>query len=103
MARTWRLNYNGSDSEFLSRNTRARVQGQILDLPAMFLMENGRGLVPASSLPSLMQRLLRVPINFSRSVATIVHRQCGNPLHCTGEQTNPPTLVMNFTSPRSIP
>jgi N-acetylmuramoyl-L-alanine amidase len=97
--RTWRLNYNGSDSEFIPGQTRARVQGQTLDLPAMFLMENGRGLVPASSLPSLMQRFLRVPINFHEASRRLF---IGNAaIHFTAQvnKTNPPTLVMNFTSP----
>jgi N-acetylmuramoyl-L-alanine amidase len=65
----------------------------------MFLMENGRGLVPASSLPSLMQRLLRVPINFHEASRRLF---IGNAaIHFTAQvnKTNPPTLVMNFTSP----
>ena len=97
--RAWRLNYDGSGSEFTPGQTRARVQGQAFDLPAMFLMENGRGLVPASSLPSLMQRFLRVPINFHEASRRLF---IGNAaIHFTAQvnKTNPPTLVMNFTSP----
>jgi N-acetylmuramoyl-L-alanine amidase len=95
----WRLTYNSSDSEFTPGNTRARVQGQALDLPAMFLMENGRGLVPLSSLPSLMQRFLRVPVNFHEASRRLF---IGNAaVHFTAQvnKTNPPSLVMNFTSP----
>jgi N-acetylmuramoyl-L-alanine amidase len=97
--RAWRLNYNGADSEFTPGQTRARVQGQIFDLPAMFLMENGRGLVPLSSLPSLMQRFLRVPINLHEASRRLFIGNAG--VHFTAQvnKTNPPSLVMNFTSP----
>ena len=97
--RVWRLNFNGADSEFTPGETRARVHGKTLDLPASFLLENGRGLVPLSSLPSLLQRFLRVPVNFHEAARRLF---IGNAaVHFTAQvnQTNPPTLVMNFTSP----
>ncbi len=97
--RVWRLNFNGADSEFTPGETRARVRGQTLDLQASFLLENGRGLVPLSSLPSLLQRLVRVPVNFHEAARRLF---IGNAaVHFTAQvnQTNPPTLVMNFTSP----
>jgi len=95
----WRLNYNGAESEFTPGQTRARVQGKAVDLPAGFVLENGRGLVPLSSLPSLLQRFLRVPVNFHETARRLF---IGNAaVHFTAQvnQTNPPTLVMNFTSP----
>ena len=97
--RAWRLTYNGSDSEFTPGKTRARVQGQAFDLPANFLLENGRGFVPLSSLPSLMQRFLWVPVNFHEASRRLFIGNAG--VHFTAQinKTNPPTLVMNFTSP----
>ena len=97
--RAWRLNYNGVDSEFTPGKTRARVQGQTFDLPADFLLENGRGLVPLSSLPALMQRFLGAPVNFHEASRRLFIGNAG--VHFTAQvnKTNPPTLVMNFTSP----
>jgi len=97
--RAWRLTYNGSDSEFTPGKTRARVQGQAFDLPANFLLENGRGFVPLSSLPSLMQRFLWIPVNFHEASRRLFIGNAG--VHFTAQinKTNPPTLVMNFTSP----
>ena len=95
----WRLNYNGSESEFTPGKTRARVQGQTFDLTANFLLENGRGLVPLSSVPSLVSRFLWVPVNFHEASRRLF---IGNTaVHFTAQvnKTNPPTLVMNFTSP----
>ncbi len=97
--RVWRLNFSGVDSEFTPGETRARVHGQTFDLPASFLLENGRGLVPLSSLPSVLQRFLRLPVNFHETARRLF---IGNAaVHFTAQvnQTNPPTLVMNFSSP----
>ena len=97
--RVWRLIYNGAESEFTSGKARARVQGQAFDLPADFLLENGRGLVPLSSLPGLMQRFLGAPVNFHETARRLF---IGNAaVHFTAQvsRTSPPTLVMNFTSP----
>jgi N-acetylmuramoyl-L-alanine amidase len=97
--RTWRLNCNGIDSEFAPGKTRARVQGQTFDLTANFLLENGRGLVPLTSVPSVVSRFLSVPVNFHEASRRLF---IGNAaVHFTAQvnKTNPPTLVMNFTSP----
>ena len=97
--RVWRLNFNRIDSEFTPGKTRARIRGQAFDLPANFLLENGRGLVPLNSLPTLMQRYLGAPINFHESSRRLF---IGNAaVHFTAQvsKTNPPTLMMNFTSP----
>ena len=97
--RAWRLNYNGVDSEFTPGKTRARVQAQAFDLPGDFLLENGRGLVPVSALPSLLQRFLGGPVNFHEASRRLFIGSVG--VHFTAQvnKTNPPTLVMNFTSP----
>src|SRR5450755_95478 len=62
--RVWRVSFNRVDGEFTSGKTKARVQGQAVDLPTDFVLENGRGLVPLSSLPGLMQRFLGTAVNF---------------------------------------
>jgi N-acetylmuramoyl-L-alanine amidase len=97
--RAWRLNYNGVDSEFTPGKTRARVQAQAFDLPGDFLLENRRGLVPVSSLPSLLQRFLGGSVNFHEASRRLFIGNVG--VHFTAQvnKTNPPTLVMNFTSP----
>jgi N-acetylmuramoyl-L-alanine amidase len=97
--RAWRLNYNGVDSEFTPGKTRARVQAQPFDLPGDFLLENGRGLVPVSSLPSLLQRFLGGSVNLHEASRRLFIGSVG--VHFTAQvnKTNPPTLVMNFTSP----
>jgi len=97
--RVWRLRYNNVDSEFTDEKTRFRLQGHELDLPANFFLQNGRGLVPLSALPMLMQRFLGTPVNFHEGSRRLF---IGNvSVHFTAQvsKTNPPNLVMNFTSP----
>jgi len=97
--RVWRLSFNRVDGEFTPGKSQARVRGQTFDLSANFLLENGRGLVPLSSLPALMQRFLGSPVNFHETSRRLF---IGNAaVHFTAQvnKTNPPTLVMNFTSP----
>src|SRR5258706_6362472 len=40
----WKFSYNGMDSEFVNGKKRARINGRDWDLPANFVLENGRGL-----------------------------------------------------------
>src|SRR5580658_8628064 len=59
----WRLHYNNILGEFTVGKNHARIQGRDADLSAKFLMENGRGLVPLTSLNSLLPRFLGGPAN----------------------------------------
>src|ERR1700747_2824872 len=49
----WRLRYKDVDAEFTNGQKRAKIHGHDVDLVAPFLLENGRGLVPVSSLGSV--------------------------------------------------
>ncbi len=75
------------------------MQGQAFELPNSFLLENGHGFVPLSSLPALLPHFLGAPVNFHEGSRRLF---IGNAaVHFTAQvnKTNPPTLVMNFTSP----
>jgi len=56
--RKWRMRFNGVDGEFEDGSTRAKIRGRGLDLTAAFHLDSGRGIVPTSSLPNLLARLL---------------------------------------------
>jgi len=95
----WKLQYKNVDGEFTAGKTRARIQGGDLDLPANFLLERGRGLVPLASLSTLLPRFLGAPVTFHESSRRMF---IGNvAVHFTAQvsKTNPPNLVMDFTSP----
>jgi len=95
----WKLHYHSVDSEFTTGKTRARIQGRDFDLPAAFLLEHGRGLVPLASLGTLLPQFLGDPVTFHETSRRLF---LGNvAVHFTAQvsRTNPPNLVMDFTSP----
>src|SRR2546428_4641532 len=95
----WKFRYNNAEGEFNVGKTRARVQGHDVDLPANFLLENGRGLVPLNSLTVLLTRFLGGPVTFNETARRLF---IGNvSVHFTAQvnKANPATLVMDFSSP----
>ena len=95
----WKLRYKSVDGEFTAGNTRGRIQGRDVDLPAKFLLENGRGLVPLASLSTLLPQFLGGPVTFHEASRRLF---IGNvAVHFTAQvsKTAPPRLVMDFTSP----
>src|ERR1700680_3049156 len=95
----WRLRYNNVEGDFQPGKTRARVQGRDADLGGRFLVENNRGLVPFSSLPSLLPRFLGGPATLHDDSGRLF---IGNvATHFTASLTadNPPRLVFHFTAP----
>jgi len=95
----WKFRYNNAEGEFNVGKTRARVQGHDVDLPANFLLENGRGLVPLNSLTVLLTRFLGGPVAFNEAARRLF---IGNvSVHFTAQvnKANPATLVMDFSSP----
>jgi len=95
----WKFRYNNVEGEFNVGKTRARVQGNDVDLPANFLLENGRGLVPLNSLTVLLTRFLGGPVTFNETARRLF---IGNvSVHFTAQvnKANPAALVMDFSSP----
>jgi len=95
----WRFRYNDAECEFTAGKPRARVRGSDMDLPASFLLENGRGLVSLSSLSSLLPRILGGPVTFNEGARRLF---VGNvAVHFTAQiaKAPAPKLVMNFSSP----
>jgi len=94
----WKFRYNNVEGEFNAGKTRARVQGHDVDLPANFLVENGRGLVPLNSLPVLLPRFLGGPVTLNETARRLFVGNVG--VHFTAQvKANPPTLVIDFSSP----
>ena len=95
----WKLRYNNEESDFAAGSHQAHIRRKDFDLHADFLLENGRGLVPVSSLGLLLSDILGGPVTFHEASRRIF---IGNAaVHFTAQisQHNSPSLVMNFTSP----
>lgn len=95
----WKLRYNDVDAEFTNEKTRARVHGKDFDLPTGFRLENGRGLVPLSSLSTLLPRILGGPVTYHDLSRRLFIGSAA--VHFTAQvsKTNPPKLIMNFSAP----
>jgi N-acetylmuramoyl-L-alanine amidase len=95
----WRLRYNDADAEFTANKIRGRVRNRDFDLPSNFLLENNRGLVPVSSLSSLLPSILGGPVMFHENSRRLYIGNVG--VHFTAQigGTNSQALVMTFTSP----
>jgi N-acetylmuramoyl-L-alanine amidase len=95
----WRLRYNEVDGEFAAGKKRCRIRGRDYDLPANFLIEDGRGLVPLAALGTLMPPYLGGPVTFHENSRRLF---VGNvAVHFTAQvsRATPPALVMDFTAP----
>jgi N-acetylmuramoyl-L-alanine amidase len=95
----WRLRYNNIEGDFQVGKNRARVQGREADLGAKFLFYNERGLVPVSSLGSLLPRLLGGPVTLHEESDRLFIGGVGTHFTASLAGQNPQRLVFNFTAP----
>lgn len=102
----WKLRFDERDAEFISGQTRAKIKGKDVNLPAPFRMEGSRGLVPIASLAALIPQITgthevvfhedsrrlfvgKVAVRFTAEL------QKGD----SGQKEDASRLVLNFTSP----
>lgn len=95
----WRLHYNNVLSEFAVGSTRARVQGRDAVLPTKFLLENGRGLVPVSSLASILPRILGGPVTVHEESGRLFVGSVATHFTASVSPDDSSRLVFHFTSP----
>ena len=98
-AQNWKLRFNGLEAVFPNGSTRVRVRGHDVDLPARFLLENGRGLVPVDSLMSLLPDFLGISVTFRASARRLFIHENGTTYTTQFTGGNSPKLVLNFSSP----
>jgi len=93
----WRLRYNNNvEGDFQAGKLRARIQGRDADLGGKFLIENGRGLVPLTSLSSLLPRFLGGPVSLREETGRLFIGSVAT--HFTAALSGE-KLVFNFTAP----
>ncbi len=95
----WRLRFDHTENDFTGGSSQARIGRKDFDLHGDFLLENGRGLVPLSSLGPLLSEILGGPVTFHEASRRLF---IGNAaVHFTAQisRHDSPALVMNFTAP----
>jgi N-acetylmuramoyl-L-alanine amidase len=95
----WRLRYNSVEADFQLGKARARLQGRDVDLSGKFFVENNRGLVPVSSLSSLLPRFLGGPVTLHEDSGRLFIGSVGTHFTASLSGDNPPRLVFHFTAP----
>ncbi len=95
----WKLRFNDVDAEFTVGKNRAKVHGRDIDLPGNFLLESGRGMVPLTSLGTLLPRLLGTSITFNPASRRLFVGNVATHFTAQLSRTTPPRLVMTFSSP----
>src|ERR1700736_5050188 len=98
-SRGWRLRYNNVEGDFQVGKTHARVQGRDADLGGRFLEENNRGLVPVTSLTSLLPRFLGGPAKLHQDSGRLFIGSVATHFTASLTADNPPRLVFYFTAP----
>src|SRR5437764_11642616 len=98
-ASRWRIHYNNILGDFTPGKSRARVQGRDADLTGRFLLENGRGLVPLSSLNSLLPRFLGGPASLHAQSDRLFIGSVGTHVTAAVAPEDASRLVLHFTAP----
>jgi len=95
----WKLRYNTVDAAFAAGRTRAVIRGHDFDLSAPFLIENSRGLIPISSLGTLLPRFLGTSVNFHESARRLFVGEVAIQPSFRLDASTPPRLLLTFTAP----
>ena len=95
----WKVRYNNAEAEFTANQNRAKVQGRDFDLTGNFLLESGRGLVPANTLGTLLPRILGGAVTLNESSRRLFIGNVATHFTAQLSHTTPPRLVMNFSAP----
>src|SRR5579871_133761 len=95
----WRLRYYRNQAEFQVGKTRVRIQGRDYELPSKFLLENERGLIPVSCLPSLLPQILGGPVTLHQEADRLFIGSVATHFTASLAAGNVPRLVFNFTAP----
>jgi N-acetylmuramoyl-L-alanine amidase len=98
---TWKFRYERVEAEFTSFKSRYKIRGKEADLFGTFIYENNRGLVPLTSLTSLLPRFLGGPVTFHETARRLFVGNVGTDFGVELTKTTPPHLVFNFSAPVS--
>jgi N-acetylmuramoyl-L-alanine amidase len=92
----WTLHYNNLVCDFKPGSNIARLQEADIPLGQAFVLQNGRGLVPARALAILLPKLLGGPVTLNEASRRLLIGGTG--IHFTAQVKNT-GLVMDFSSP----
>ena len=93
-----RLTFNGAEAEFERGKTQCRVRSTSINLPAGFLLQDGRGYIPLASVGAVLPKLAELTADLHSTSRRLFVGIA--PVRYTAElRTGPSRLVLNFTVP----
>ena len=87
------------EAQFQDGKDKGKVRGDGYKLAGKFILENGRGYVPLSSLPEVMSKLLGRPVQLRAQARRMVIGEVAIHFTVDLENANPPKLLVNFSAP----
>jgi N-acetylmuramoyl-L-alanine amidase len=97
----FRLHYGRAEAEFQAQQTEVRLGRSKLELTGKFLLENGRGWVPASSLVELLPGLIEGHAEYHEITRRLFLNGGGTRFSAELKKGAPSTLTLSFTAPVS--
>ncbi len=95
----WRLRFNRDNAEFTNGQTRGRIKNKDYDLPAPFLLESGRGLVPLSTLGTLIPRFVGSHATLHEAARRVFLGNTSVRFSAELARGQTASLILNFSSP----
>jgi N-acetylmuramoyl-L-alanine amidase len=86
-------------AEFHEGKDKAKVLGENYKLPADFVLQNGRGYVPLSSVPEILNKLLAKPVQLHAAARRLLIGDVGIRFTLAFDNSTPPKLQISFPVP----
>lgn len=99
--RKWKLHLDGNESQFQEGKNKAKVRGHDFVLAQPFASDQGHPLVALTSVPLLLQGLLRVPVRYHPAGRRMFLDNVTNPFSAQLVSSQPAKLVFSFAGPVS--
>jgi N-acetylmuramoyl-L-alanine amidase len=94
-----KVRFGGIEGELKEGSASAKIHGKKLELAGTFQLENGRGLVPLTSLSALLSNYLASPVEFHQSALRLFVGNAGIRFSAQLVRAPGPSLVLSFSSP----
>jgi len=87
------------EAQFNQGKEKGKVLGENLKLPSNFVLQNGRGYVPLSSVPQILTKLLAKPAQLHAAARRLFIGDVEIRASLELDKSNPPKLVLSFPAP----
>jgi N-acetylmuramoyl-L-alanine amidase len=84
------------EAQFTEGKEKGKVLGEELKLPANFVVQNGRGYVPLSAVPAILNKLLAKPVQLHAAARRLFIGDVGARFTVELDKSTPPKLMLSF-------